>query len=342
MPDSIYLGALDTFKNSIDTNKFNVGFVTDSHYDFGTWRANASRSIQRLNNLLYLRDFLDVQVAGGDNTDSEQNNPQANKRIMEQYMRFFRSGDIDSFAIRGNHDAGSLYPESTFGKVLPNQVVSTEDMKNIFRSDQNLYGEIRNGDSLYGYKDYSTKKIRLVFVDTVDNPIIVNGDGSLKYIDQHDYGYQQEQLEWITDKALGECPDDYHVIMFGHVPLRIRAGEEERATRNFQCLIDILKAFCNRERKSIISTLPDYNVNLSVDYTNRSSGNFIGFFAGHDHAESVVDHGEFKTIVSTRHWCSDTIDVVNEDSFQVIEVDTSSRKYNIKGFGRSTNRTFTY
>lgn len=188
------------------------------------------------------------------------------------------------------------------------------------------------------------KKLRVVFVDTIDNPIILNSDGSLKYFSQWDYAYQQSQLKWIAESALKTCPDDYHVAMFGHVPLRVRANEEARAHRNFECLIDIIKAFVNKTSKNISSNIPDFNVNFSVDFTNRSKSNFVGFFSGHDHVESLIDHGEFKTIVCDNAWPENAAKVgtVEEDSFCVIEIDTVYKKIRLLGFGRSSDRSFNY
>lgn len=259
-------------------------------------------------------------------------------------MKFFFSGNTDAFALRGNHDAGSLRPYNKNGKVKLNDIILDDDFKQILKTASREYDEVRDGDSLYGYKDYPDKKIRVVIVDTIDNPVIEKADGSLKYFAQWDYGYQERQLKWIAEQALGTCPNDYHVVVFGHVPLRIRSGEEERASRNFDCLINIIKAFVNRSSQQIKSTIADFSVDFKVDFRMRSESNFVGFFSGHDYVERLIDQNEFKTIVCDNAWPEDAtkIGTVQEDSFCVIEIDTSTRNVRLLGFGRSTNRSFNY
>lgn len=263
---------------------------------------------------------------------------------MISYMRFFFSGNTDTFAIRGNHDAGSLYPYNKNGKVKLNEIISDNDFKQILKTNSKTYGEVRDENSLYGFKDYPDKKIRVIFVDSIDNPIVVNSDGSLKYFAQWDYGYQQQQLRWVAEQALGTCPEDYHVVMFGHVPLRIRTDEEDRAHRNFNCLMNIIKTFVNKSSQKIKSTIPDFNVDFPIDYSTRSDSNFVGFFSGHDHVERLIDNNEFQTIVCDNAWAEDStkIGTVEEDSFCIIEIDTSLRHVKLLGFGRSTDRSFNY
>ncbi|WP_315307295.1 metallophosphoesterase [Enterococcus devriesei] len=344
-PRLFYIDSLNQMRDQIDSTSFSIGFVTDSHFDEGTWRENASRSLRNLNNVLYLQGSLDCVVAGGDNVDSEHRDKSINLRNNQRFVdRLFNSLAIDKFITRGNHDQGSLPFWSANGKVMPAEVINRNEFKASYRTGQKLFGEVRDGDSLYCYKDYPSKKVRVVVVDSIDNPESTNSDGSLKYFDQWDYGYQQTQLKWIAEKALGTCPADYHVVMLSHVPLNKTANSGREQRRNFDCLSTIINAFVNRTSATVKSTLTDFQVDFSVNYSTRTASNFAGFFGGHEHRENIDNMGKFNGITCDNAWPenNEIIGTVQEDSFSIIEIDTTKRQCKTLGFGRSTNRQFNY
>lgn len=345
VPRLFFIDALDQLKSTIDSEHFTIGFVTDSHFDEYTWRKNADRTLKNLNNALYLQNDLDCIVVGGDNVDSEHPDKSINKKNNQRYVnRLFRTTSTDKFITRGNHDQGSLPFWTANAKVMPSEVITRDEFKTAYQAKSKLFNETRNGDSLYCFKDYPEKKIRLIVLDSIDNPEVTNSDGSLKYFDQWDYGYQQPQLKWVAEQALGTCPDDYHVVFMSHIPLRIRPTEEARACRNFQCMIDIINAFIDKKSKHITSTTTDFLADFDIDFTNRNQSNVVGFFAGHAHLEQVWDNVGFKTIVCDNAWpeSNDEIGLVIEDSFCLIDINIIDRKISLKGFGRSTDRTFSY
>lgn len=343
---SSYFGSsLKTFKESIRTDTFNIGFVTDAHYDYGTWRKNANLSMRNLNNVLSLSDCLNAAIIGGDNVDSEKPNVQANEQNLYQYCSsFFFDSNMDKFGLRGNHEQGSLIPFNKNGKVMPGDIVSDDMLKRALRTADHCFGEVRNGDSFYGYKDYPESQIRLIFVDTNDNPTILNSDGSLKYFAQWDYGYQEEQLQWVANQALGTCPDDYHAIIFSHIPLNLTADVSRERRRNFDCMTNIVNAFINKSTASITSVLPDFEVDFEVDFTNRENSVFVGWFGGHEHRENIDDMGAFKAVSCDCAYPRNQVDVGTpaEDAFTVIQIDTANRCVDMLGFGRATNRSFIY
>lgn len=322
-----------------------VLFATDHHYDDNTtWRANSIRGWGNLSNVLHARTMADCLILGGDNVDSEHLEKSTNIKYMDHMLSsLFSASGIDRFVLRGNHDAGTLQQyNNNSKKVMLDNIIGRAEFAKLFKADETLFGEIRNGDSLYFYKDYPTKKVRVVGLDSIDNPEATNSDGSLKYFDQWDYGYQQTQLKWFAEQALGTLPQEYHVVVFSHLPLNnsVSTGNEQR--RNFDCLQKIITAFVNKKSDTIKSNLIDFEVNFTVDYSSRQSSNFVGFFSGHEHRDWDVDMGSFKSITINRAWPATTIDVWNEDAFSAIEIDTANRVVNIKGFGRVDSRSFSY
>ncbi|WP_438730298.1 metallophosphoesterase [Enterococcus sp. AZ128] len=326
-----------------------MGFTTDAHYVWGVGKANSWLGLENLNNILSLSSKLDLVVSGGDNGDGGNYSYETNLSDTVRYCNYFWTAfpDSDRFIVRGNHDSGGIQPYAQNGKVLPNDIISKEDFKKLYRTKESNFGEVRNGDSLYGYKDYPNKKIRVIWVDTLDNPEnILDSDGAIKYPTWRNAGFQQEQLKWIAEKALGECPDDYHVVTFGHFPIRWTTATEDRLKRNFEQMALIIKSFINRSKADIVSTMTDYSVNFSVDYSNRQQSNFVGHFCGHEHWDGIVKTENFNNIICRNAWCDTSADslagTVNEDAFRVIQIDTDSKSVSILGFGRSSNRTFTY
>lgn len=349
---AFYKTALDSLKSQIKPEMISIGYQTDNHYDLWYWVQHISDGLVKVNNLTYLQDSVDLLIAGGDNVQSGRIGKQLNLDIMNQWLSFFFAGNqADRFALRGNHDDGSQKP-SEFNTVNPpeKQVIDTEEFKVHLRTKACNYGEVRDGDSLYGYKDYTEYKVRVIFTDSIDNPKVTDANGNLKYYGMHTMGFQERQLKWIANEALGTCPDDYHVVMFSHVP--IDRSQNEANSINHECLISIIKAFNNRTTASITTSAAsayaaDFSVNFSVDYSNRGNSNFVGYIAGHNHVESMSEIEGFKVVVCRQSVFEDwqpteLAGTAGEDALQVIQIDTLKRQLILLGLGRSTNRIFSY
>ncbi|GGD03777.1 metallophosphoesterase family protein [Enterococcus wangshanyuanii] len=343
---------MDDLKSRINPNLLSIGFQTDSHYDLWYYVKHTSDGITKVNNLTYLQDSVDVLIAGGDNVQSGRIGKQLNTTIMNQWLSFFFAGNqADRFALRGNHDDGSQKP-SEFNTVNPllSDVISSEEFKKMYRTSFSNYGEVRDGDSLYGYKDYPKYKIRVIFVDSVDNPTIVNSEGKLKYYGMGTMGFRERQLKWIADEALKKCPDDYHVVMFSHVP--IDGSQNEANSINHDSLIKIIKAFNDRVLTTISSDTTskyreDFSVNFTVDFSKRKASNFAAYIAGHNHTEKIIQVEGFNVIICRQavfeDWQPESLlGTAGEDALQVIQIDPTNRKIMILGCGRSTNREYQY
>ncbi len=167
-----------------------------------------------------------------------------------------------------------------------------------------------------------------------------NANGTLKYTDQWIHGLREQQLKWISEKALGTLPEDYHVIMATHVPIQ-PDGIEPGEIKNGDLLKQLISAFVSKTSTTLVSALEDYTVNLSVDFSNRNESNFIGFFAGHRHAEYFYTPDQMGGFYSTVRDDS-KIGTVQEDAFVVVSVDTENRKVTMLGFGRESSREYSY
>lgn len=351
IPRSYFLSDLKILQSAIDpsTSLFKLGIVTDSHYDENTWRTQAYRSYRNLNNILYIQNNVDAIAALGDNVDSEHKEKAVNIANLKKYCERFSQGiNSERFVIRGNHDAGTLAwdPDHEGDKVFEKNILTGEEQLTIYKQYFNQDGKVYDSSGQYHYKDYPDKKIRVVLFDTLDNPSVTNSNGTLKYFDQWDFGIQNTQLNWIANTALGTLPDDYHVVLLSHVPLMPDSVTSD-PIKNGAILKQILTAFVNRKDGIFTSTIEDFNASVSVDYTDRQQSNLVGLFAGHRHAEYLYTPDQMGGYYSTVLDCAfvkdaSKIGTPQEDSFCILEIDTKNRKVSRKGFGRQSDKQYTY
>lgn len=337
---------MEQLRSSVNASLFRLGITTDAHFDEGTWRVQAYRSLKNLNNVLYLQNDLNAIAALGDNVDSEHKDKSTNLRNLERYCARFSQGVTnDKFIIRGNHDAGALVwdTDNSGGKVFEKDLLTGPEQLSIFKKYLKQDGKIYGLEGQYHYKDFHDKKIRLVFIDTLDIPSVTNSNGTLKYVDQWNYGIQEKQLKWIAHEALGTLPNDYHVMILSHVPLMPDTVTTDPIT-NGNILKQLLNAFITRSNGTFTSTVVDFNASVTVDYQKRQKSNFIGLFGGHRHSEYFYDMGGYYSTVLDCAFARDNtkIGTVQEDAFCVVEVNTENRQVKILGFGRSTDRSYTY
>lgn len=344
-----YIDALKKFKTDIDKSLFNIGITTDAHFDEGTWRTQAYRSLKNLNNILYLQNDINVLLSLGDNVDSEHKDKSINVENLERYCsRFSQGNNNNKMIIRGNHDSGSLPWDTTNegNKVPATAVLSDTDQLNIFKKYLSQDGKVYNTEGSYHYKDFPDNKIRIIMVDTLDNGAITNPNGTLKYTDQWDFGIRQEQFKWIANQALGTLPNDYHVVICTHVPVQPQ-GVEEGALRNADVMRTLLNAFVNKTTAELRSNITDFTVNLNIDFSSRTQSNLIGLFSGHRHEEFFYKPDQMGGFYSTVLDCAfvrddSKIGTVQEDAFCVLSIDTDKRSVSRLGFGRESSLLYTY
>lgn len=347
---------LDNLQAGVDANLFNLIFITDVHY--GKWGAAPEKlnntTIRHLNSALYLDDSVDTIISGGDNIDGWTLSLSGllNEQLEYANKFLFGSGDhADKFIIKGNHDDGSgrflQYQQGEldylkwFNGVLgyssaAPMLISDDQIKSSYHTGDLLFGERRDGDSLYFYKDYPNKKVRLIGLNSNDDPETLDEVGNPKYFGIQHMGYQQKQLEWLASVALQNIPVDYTTIIVGHIPATA-TGEDEN---NQECVNDIINAFQNGQAIHVISkTNQDWAIDLQADFSAQGPREMAGYINGHLHAEFLTTDLGFNSISVTS---SIGTDDDQRDGWSLISLDTINRKLSIKGFGRATDREASY
>lgn len=337
---------------------FKIGIISDSHYEnhydntyFGSYPYTQD-AYQHLTAFNYIADHVDVLIANGDNVNG--NNPLVDHTIAEGYdyadKVLMQNSSADKFVLLGNHDDNTAFKYSQYSnnnKILPhysNMIISEDEFKQMFRTSELINDEVRNGDSLYFYKDYEEAKVRLIGLNSEDIPEDAkNADGSLKY-DRYWYlTYSQAQLDWIAKTALMGVPEDYRVIVISHVPVN---GKEEHQY-NQDLMIGVLNAFATGNSFSGTSAdgVPDdLKLSINVDYTSQGARTLIGNIAGHVHHEGISSENNFKvcTVTCDLNGESDRVGTANAMGFNVVTILPTERKVKLSGFGHAVDQNFVY
>lgn len=337
---------------------FKIGIISDAHYEdhydnsyFGS-HPYTQDAYQHLTAFNYLADHVDVLIANGDNTNG--NNPLVDHTIAEGYdyadKVLMQNSSADKFVLLGNHDDNTAFKYSQYynnKKILKhysNMIISEDEFKQMFRTPELINDEVRNGDSLYFYKDYKNAKVRLIGLNSEDIPENAkNEDGSLKY-DRYWYlTYSQSQLDWVAKTALMGVPEDYKVIIISHVPI----NGKEAHQYNQDLMIGILNAFAtgNSFSGSSADTVPsDLKLSINVDYTSQGARTLIGNIAGHVHKESISSENNFKvcTVTCDLNGEASRVGTSNSMGFNVVTILPTERKVKLSGFGHAVDQNFVY
>lgn len=321
-------GYIDMLKSNADDVLF--GFITDDHYQSGnytprslnhySWFAEVARQIEP--------DFI---IAGGDNINgsiSHEYNQQAYRRITAAL-----NGQVNSLApvfwLVGNHDSGNAQVGRT-----PDKVILQDEMKKYFNTRGCPLGEVRDGDSLYFYKDFEDKKLRVIGLDGFDLPESLDSNGELHYNNLLQSGYQQKQINFLAN-ALKLPANDWQVIVFCHTPLSGSDASEsllQDKQFNSNLVRGVLNAF---EQGSTYSgdnsSEGDLPAKIEVDFTEQGKGTLIGEVTGHTHSDRNIKWNGINFITRNKASTfnidreSDRLGTLDETAFDFVGINYAKR-----------------
>lgn len=339
--------------NNISNDMFNVGFITDNHHQLTSY---APHSLKHYSYIAALSRRINMSaiVANGDNVNGYYEKQQKMIETRQATSTLFErsNANTDVFFVFGNHDSGI----NQRGNNRPETVITESEIKKFYRTPQKIYGETRNGDSLYGYKDYPNYKVRIIWLNSFDLSWDLNTDGTYKSSFLLQSGYQNEQLKWFANTALKLPDDSYQVMIFTHAPLPNTFGNISTATDsngnvvqqyNSDVLIEIINAFQNAKSGSVKVDSSIYPIDLTYDFTGHALGVVIGLFSGHIHSDGVTTYKGINCVETAASLCysgdkNRVIDTLSEDCWDVISVDTSKRTLKLTRFGYGSDRSVEY
>lgn len=333
--------ALSSFKSTINTDPAvaKVGLLQDLHYQRAIYQDEygeaTSRGLVHIQQMAVLKDKLGLVVYNGDNVHGRESKTSTVKRIKQlvntSAMAF---GETPTLWTIGNHDDNNVYFNGALER--PNTLTLSE-IKDAFEMNQT-----------YGYHDLPGQKVRVIVMDAFENPEIYNYDGSIKYDRSYNSIFSGTQLNWIASTLLG-TPKGYSVIAFMHCPPVGFDGNlpyDKYQDINHDLMLGLYRAFISGESYSGIGTNADYPATVTADFTSRGQGNFVGIVAGHEHHDLAPQvHNGIRVIERTCSLGSGTGRVlgdVNEEAFDVIEIDTADNHVKFNRFGAGSSLEFDY
>ncbi len=181
----------------------------------------------------------------------------------------------DMYPARGNHDIyGKPYEYSDVGYDLPNDKVYDYIFKDIQHKVHGIKGKT------YYWFAHEDTKVRYIVIDT--NEINFTGYHDNGIWDQLGVGITEEQLAWFSD-VLMQTPEDYKIIVMGHIP-----ADPHLAYANPICWVfgQMIEAYNHREKKHCASTEKKAHVEIDVDFCEAKS-QVVLYLSGHGHRDDL-------------------------------------------------------
>lgn len=327
-----------------DTIQF--AFATDLHADD---YLNYYDQIQR-----HLKAIVDIQkygildfiAIGGDLHSGVYPDKENPKAKLSELSKTLKDSKIPVLVLHGNHDDNSYNVVAPLNPVLSSIITKKEWFNRMIRPFMN--GEIHDtcdSMSLYYYKDFYDKKLRVICLDSTDYPIIVNSDNTLKWHGQNFWGYGARQVQWLQSEALNTLEkNDWSVIILSHMATRdtdlMFNGYEPY---NGNLIEGLLKAFMNGCTFTGTTT-GDSGVTVNGNFTSQGSRKILCYVYGHTHTDNnnkPVDLGW--NFINTASCYSSgialrAIDTNTEDLWDVIVADKSTSVVDCFRYGYGVDR----
>lgn len=194
-------------------------------------------------------------------------------------------------------------------------------------------------DGTYFYVDDTFHKIRFVVLDPYIFTQRYQDDGSIRPVT--DFGFGQEQIDWLTYEALHFEEEDWAVVFISHCPI---SGQDPGCIRDAHLVLGILSAFLGKRYYYDHINGADC-VNVDVDFQNAVNADLIGWFSGQTHNDSVTtlelsidpDLYNFPFSVVTIEADGDL-----GHSIDFVTIDKVQRTVFLTRLGHGESRSFTY
>jgi len=332
---------LSVFKTTInpDSNVAKIGLLQDIHFQRSIYSDEYGRAtnlgLMHIQHMGKLKDQLNAVVYNGDNVHGREVKGSTVNRIKQLINTSKMAlGDLPELWTIGNHDDNGVYFDGVAKRV---NTLTLDELKAAFEIGQT-----------YAYHDLPDQKVRVIVMNSFENPEIYNTDGSIKYNRSYNSIFSGTQLNWIASTLLS-TPQDYSVISFMHCPPLGFDGNLPYAKYqniNHDLMLGLYRAFINGESYSEIGASTDYPAAVTADFSSHGKGNFVGIVAGHEHHDLApqVKNG-IRVIERTCNLgfgTGRTIGYVSEDAFDVIEVDSTKNHVKFNRFGAGNSLEFDY
>lgn len=280
---------------------------------------------------------LDLVVFNGDNVHGREMKDATEKRIKQLVSTTeFALDDTPVIYTVGNHDDNNVYFDGN------NKIEQSIPMKELLQ-DFNIKKD-------YDYKDFPNQNLRVIVLDAFENPEIYDNQGYQKYPRSYNSVFSQNQLNWLIDAL--KVPSGYHVFITMHCPPLGYFGNQPYGNNfknvNHDLMLGILRAFINGSKYQANGTNSDYPAQIAADFTSQGKGTLIGIATGHEHNDGGIKVANgIRVINRTANFPAPNnvgrnVGTIDEDAFDVIEIDTSKKHVKFNRFGSGSSLEFNY
>jgi predicted phosphodiesterase len=200
---------VNTACSKIGHNPVKFAMITDLH-DNDLWHLSETveKQIMAIRDL-HRKNGLDFVICGGDLTDGGYSNKQQLLDKLTEFTKRFKRIGVPVMIVRGNHD------DNSYAGLTPERVVTRAEF--YARCIAPFSGKTIAPDKTYYYQDFDSVNTRIICLDFIDYPWVVEENGQVKYHavggDGVWRGYSDAQIVWLLTDALN-C--DKRIIVTGH------------------------------------------------------------------------------------------------------------------------------
>lgn len=283
---------------------FTMLFATDVHYI--RKYALYVPSYYKLKEMVDFSGYIgaDLLSVAGDIVDGNTTLDRQYRDLYDIVSLIRKSKTTSVLVSKGNHDDCSWYAfKNGLGeKGIINQEQWYTHVVNPIRVSYPIVLDDENITGGYYYIDYPLHKIRVINLNTNDTPyMLADNENKLNkdIIGQWTLGIREKQFKWLVNKALKFEEEDWSVIMVSH-----GAASTDNDLTNRDLVCQIINAFKNGENGIALSTIEQFEVNVSYDFSKNKSFDFLCWLAGHNHKDTVTNTDGI-TVVTTRNILGD-------------------------------------
>lgn len=225
-------------KNCYNPTKF--AMITDIHdNDLNHLSETFQKQVMAIKDL-HQKIGLDFVVCGGDLTDGAYSDKSILLDKFTEITKCFKQIGIPVLMLRGNHD------DNSYAGLTLDKIVTRNDFYN--RCIAPFSGKIISNDKTYYYQDFDYINTRVICLDFIDYPWVVEND-SIKYHavsgDNVWRGYSDNQIIWLLSEALN-C--DKRIIITSHYSTHenLMTTWEKNNENNYNLISQIMIAYNNR------------------------------------------------------------------------------------------------
>ena len=357
MLDPLTKAGLDDYVAKIinaDVDGFRFMFFTDCHNRAD--RVNFYKIRAAKHFLKY--GIVDACLVGGD-ISTETTSRLTNLKLQAQTVNELSDGYTNKpiLIAKGNHDT-AIYGSAPWD---PTRFISNKMWhKNTLRQLKGLASfDSANPYSSYYYVDFEQDKIRVICIDTVNPPVIIND--VVAYNPVESLFIDQAQVNWLISDALNFTSKtdraDWGVLFFSHVS---PSASMQQNIKNAAAVEYLLKAF--KDGAAINQSYPyvsdnNFDLTITADFTTQGAMDCICFINGHGH----WDYDAVDAISGIRHIAvagtdtyypptypegavlpTRTDNTLTAHAFDTFTIDRTNRKIYTHRFGAGSDRVITY